>query len=37
LASSLQLSLSVNKESVRDTDTVLKMLKVSEEAREEER
>ena len=37
LASSLQLSLSVSKESARDTETLLKMLKVSEDAREEER
>lgn len=37
LASSLQLSLSANKESARDNETLLKMLKVSEDAREEER
>jgi len=37
LASSLQLSISVGQEATRDTDTLLKSLKISEEERTEER
>ena len=37
LASSLELSLSVGQEQSRDTDTLLKSLKISEEGRAEER